>query len=83
MLKLVLLSFSFHMCLLRAVDFLRLLDLNDAVWLLNLVLKLLAVSTMFVFVPVSVLTLALYIKLLARQLPLSGHSILFLQLHGD
>ena len=44
MLKLVLLSFSVYMCSLRAVDFLRLLDLNDAVWLLNLVLKKLEVK---------------------------------------
>ena len=44
MLQLVLLSFSVRMYLLSGVDFLRLLDLNDAVWLLNLVLKLLAVS---------------------------------------
>ena len=60
------------MNLLRAVDFRRLLDLNDVVWLLNLVLKFLAVSPMYVSVTVSELTLAWYIKLLARQLPLSG-----------
>ena len=60
------------MYLLRAVDFRRLLDLNDVVWLLNLVLKFLAVSPMYVSVTVSELTLAWYIKLLARQLPLSG-----------
>ena len=69
--------------LLRAVDFLRLLDLNDVVWLLNLVLKFLAVSPMYISVPVSELTLAWYIKHLARQLPLSGHLIILLQLHVD
>ena len=37
---------------------------------------------MYVSVPASELTLAWYIKLLARQLPLSGHSFL-LQLHVD
>ena len=46
--------------------------MNDVVWLLNLVLKFLAVSPMYVSVTVSELTLAWYIKLLARQLPLSG-----------
>ena len=52
-LKLILLSFSVsfsvHMCSLRAVDFLRLSDLNDAVWLLNLVLKKLEVEAYVYF----------------------------------
>ena len=69
------------MYLLRAVDFRRLLDLNDVVWLLNLVLKFLAVSPMYVSVTVSELTLAWYIILSARQLSLSGHSFLPLSRH--
>ena len=73
-------SFNDQTCLLNSVANLLLLWLKDALWLLNLALKVVEDSPTYVSALSSDFTSSWYIRFSFKHWPFKGHSSLFLQL---